>query len=188
MNISLTKFCKDHELPKSSVYRRCQELNFDTSDGLTPEQCDRLLLEFDVAPVVPALPPAPEQSVQVEVGNHSIVLAPPSMPERYTLEGLRDVDFVSFDDPLAIAQQFIQTADRLTEEMQRDIRLREQKLQQTQQAKDQIAQKANEFKLEARLYKERTSMLATAQTAETTSLQDALKTLQSLGKPGSTDA
>jgi len=47
MNTSLSKFCKDHALPKSSVYRRCQELGFETSDGLTPEAYDRLLYEFD---------------------------------------------------------------------------------------------------------------------------------------------
>lgn len=48
MNTSLSKFCKDYDLPKSSVYRRCQELGFDTSDGLTPDACERLLHEFDV--------------------------------------------------------------------------------------------------------------------------------------------
>ena len=67
--------------------------------------------------------------------------------------------------------------------MQRDIRVREQKLQQTQQAKAAIAEKATEFKLEARLYRERTAMLATAQSQETQSLQQSLTTLQNLGKP-----
>ncbi|MBD2038834.1 hypothetical protein H6F76_28175 [Leptolyngbya sp. FACHB-321] len=90
---------------------------------------------------------------------------------------------MAFDDPLAIAAQFLQTADVLTEEMQRDIRVREQKLQQTQQAKAAIAEKATEFKLEARLYRERTEMLTTAQSQETQSLQHSLNTLQTLGKP-----
>jgi hypothetical protein len=66
--------------------------------------------------------------------------------------------------------------------MQRDIRVREQKLQQTQQAKAAIAEKATEFKLEARLYRERAEMLATAQSQETQSLQQSLATLQNLGK------
>jgi hypothetical protein len=67
--------------------------------------------------------------------------------------------------------------------MQRDIRVREQKLQQTQQAKAAITEKATEFKLEARLYRERTAMLATAQSQETQNLQHSLNTLQTLGKP-----
>ncbi len=133
-----------------------------------------------------AIEPAnePEQSVvSVEVGNHQIVLAQPEMPQTYSLESLRQSDVVAFDDPLAIAAQFLETADVLTAEMQRDIRLREQKLQQTQQAKAAIAEKATEFKLEARLYRERTEMLATAQSQETQGLQQSLTTLQSLGKP-----
>jgi hypothetical protein len=48
MNTSLTKFCRDHDLPKSTVYRRAQELQIDTSEGLTPDACVQLLHEFDV--------------------------------------------------------------------------------------------------------------------------------------------
>jgi hypothetical protein len=121
-------------------------------------------------------------AVTVEVGNHQIVLAQPELPQLYSLESLRQSDVVAFDDPLAIAAQFLQTADALTEEMQRDIRVREQKLQQTQQAKAAITEKATEFKLEARLYRERTEMLATAQSQETQGLQQSLHTLQNLGK------
>jgi hypothetical protein len=127
--------------------------------------------------------PEPEQPVpMVEIGNHQIVLAQPEMPQTYSLETLRQSEVVAFDDPLAIAAQFLQTADVLTAEMQRDIRVREQKLQQTQQAKAAIAEKATEFKLEARLYRERTEMLATAQSQETQGLQQSLTTLQNLGK------
>jgi hypothetical protein len=184
MNTSLSKFCKDHDLPKSSVYRRAQELNIDTSDGLSPEACDRLLHEFDVMTEPPAVEPesAEQEAVTVEVGNHQIVLSQPTMPQTYSLETLRQSEVVAFDDPLAIAAQFLETADVLTAEMQRDIRLREQKLQQTQQAKNAIAEKATEFKLEARLYRERTEILATAQSQETQTLQQSLATLQNLGK------
>ena len=71
MNTSLTKFCKDHDLPKSTVHRRCQELRIDTSDGLAADNCDRLLHEFDIAPSDPE--PAPIQTT-VEVGNHQMGL------------------------------------------------------------------------------------------------------------------
>lgn len=129
----------------------------------------------EAAPTIP--------TVTVEIGNHQVVLAQPVMPQTYSLESLRQSEVVAFDDPLAIAAQFLETADVLTEEMQRDIRLREHKLQQTQQAKAAIAEKASEFKLEARLYRERTAMLATAQSQETQGLQQSLTTLQTLGKP-----
>ena len=184
MKISLTKLCKDYDLPKSTVYRRAQELKLDTSEGLTPAACEQLLHEFDVVPQQPAAEPIEldKQSITVEIGNHVLVLSQPEMPQTYSLESLRQSEVVAFDDPLSIAAQFLQTADVLTAEMQRDIRVREQKLQQTQQAKAMIAEKANEFKLEARLYRERTAMLATAQSQETQNLQHSLNTLQTLGK------
>ncbi len=185
MKTSLTKFCRDHDLPKSTVYRRAQELQIDTSEGLTPDACVQLLHEFDVVPEPPAVEPiaVEKPAVSVEIGNHVIVLSQPELPQTYSLESLRQSEVVAFDDPLAIAAQFLETADVLTAEMQRDIRVREQKLQQTQQAKAAIAEKATEFKLEARLYRERTAMLATAQSQETQSLQQSLTTLQNLGKP-----
>ena len=185
MNTSLTKFCKDYALSKSTVYRRCQELGLDTSDGLSPEACDRLMHEFDVVLEPPETAPVgvEKPAVTVEIGNHAIVLSQPELPQTYSLETLRQSEVIAFDDPLAIAVQFLETADVLTAEMQRDIRVREQKLQQTQQAKAAIAEKATEFKLEARLYRERTAMLATAQSQETQSLQQSLTTLQNLGKP-----
>jgi hypothetical protein len=68
-------------------------------------------------------------TVTVEIGNHVIVLSQPELPQTYSLESHRQSDVVAFDDPLAIAAQFLQTADVLTAEMQRDIRVREQKLQ-----------------------------------------------------------
>jgi len=168
MKTSLTKFCRDHDLPKSTVYRRAQELQIDTSEGLTPDACVQLLHEFDVVPEPPAAESVAvaKPAVSVEVGNHVIVLGQPELPQTYSLESLRQSEVVAFDDPLALAAQFLQTADVLTAEMQRDIRVREQKLQQTQQAKAAIAEKATEFKLEARLYRERTEMLATAQSQE----------------------
>ncbi|XHX75688.1 MAG: hypothetical protein RBJ76_00055 (plasmid) [Stenomitos frigidus ULC029] len=143
-----------------------------------------LLVHMGDKPQALATANEPEkQAVTVEIGNHAITLAAPELPQTYSLESLRQSDVVAFDDPLAIAAQFLQTADALTEEMQRDIRMREQKLQQTQQAKNAIAEKASEFKLEARLYRERTEMLATAQSQETQDLQQSLTTLGKLGKP-----
>jgi len=67
MKISLHSFCKDRGLPKSTVHRRCQEMGIDTSDGLTQDDCDRLLEEFGVKPdPVPDLP-------EVEQGVSAIV-------------------------------------------------------------------------------------------------------------------
>lgn len=179
MATSLHGFCKTHDLPKSSVYRRCQDLGIETSNGLTDEDCKTLLHEFGKASK-DSIPVA--SFTHVDVGNHQIVLATPDLPQEYSLEGLRTTESVTLEDPLAIAQQFIQIADRLMDAMDSDIQQRETKLKQTQKAKETIATKAGELKLEQRLYRERTRQLDTTLTDETASLQDALKTLQALGK------
>ncbi len=181
MNTSLTKFCKDYNLPKSSVYRRCQELNIDSKDGLTPEACDQLLHEFDVTPAQPE--PEPEQpSVTVEVGNHCTSLALPELPQAYSLEVLRTSEVVSFEDPLAVAAQFLQAAEGLTTAMQSDIEKRQQRLNQTRQAKDEIAAKAQSLQLESRLYQLQTQQLDAATSAETSKLTRSLQQLKALGK------
>ncbi len=54
MNTSLTKFCKDNGLPKSSVYNRCQELGIPTIHGLNDEAIATLTREFDLTPGSPA--------------------------------------------------------------------------------------------------------------------------------------
>lgn len=56
MKISLHSFCKDNELPKASVHRKCQELKIDTSEGLSKEDCDRLLVEFGKKAVIEGKP------------------------------------------------------------------------------------------------------------------------------------
>ncbi|PZV06356.1 MAG: hypothetical protein DCF22_24055 [Leptolyngbya sp.] len=178
MNISLTKFCKDNDLPKSSVYRRCQELNISTADGLEAGDADRLLHEFDcISPVE-----EPAVTATVEIGNHQIVLAHPPLPQTYSLESLRSSEAVSMDDPLAVARQFLEVANHLTTAMKGDIAQREQRLDETRKAKDAIDAKAAELRLESRLYQLQTSVLDKSVTAETTALQEALAQLQTLGK------
>lgn len=179
MNISLTKFCKDHDLPKSSVYRRCQELNISTADGLAAGDADRLLHEFDRIPSVEETTVA---TATVEIGNHQIVLAAPQLPQTYSLKSLRSSEAISMDDPMAVARQFLDVANHLTTAMKGDIAQREQRLDETRKAKDAIDAKAAELRLESRLYQLQTSVLDKSVTAETTALQEALAQLQTLGK------
>lgn len=142
------------------------------------------------APIVSAPNTSPESSkrpatvqVEVEAGNHKIVVPPPVLPQSYTLESLRQIESVEIEDPLALANQFLEAADLLQCAMQRDIEERQQKLQQTRQARNAVVAKAQELKLEQRFYRERANQVSSAQTEETQALQDAFTTLQGLGKP-----
>ena len=177
MNISLTKFCNDNGLSKTTVHRRCQELGIDTSNGLSPEAVNTLSNEFNVTPQ----PVKTAVTVDSPIGN--IVLANPTLPSTYSLQSLRTSEAITIADPLAAAQEFLQVAEGLTVAMQQDIATREEELRRTRQAKAAVVAKAQELKLEARLYQETARQVDLALSSETQDLQQTLGQLQALGKP-----
>ncbi len=179
MKTSLTKFCKDYSLAKTTVFNRCKELGIDTSEGVSPGDCDRLLHEFDIAPSEPE--PEPIQTT-VEVGNHQIVLSTPELPAQFSLESLRFGESITFEDPLVIASQFIAVADQISDAMETDLDNRKAKLNQTKQAKDAIAAKAMALKLQQQRYQEKAYRIDSEQSDQTDSLKEALELLQALGK------
>ena len=179
MNTSLTKFCKDYSLAKTTVFNRCKELGIYTSEGVSPTDCDRLLHEFDIAPSDPE--PAPIQTT-VEVGNHQMVLATPQLPAAFSLESLRFGESITFEDPLAVATQFIEVADQISDAMETDLDNRKEMLNQTKQAKDAIAAKAMALKLQQQRYQEKAYRIDSEQSDQTDSLKEALELLQALGK------
>ncbi|MEO0374702.1 MAG: hypothetical protein AAF329_08775 [Cyanobacteria bacterium P01_A01_bin.17] len=132
------------------------------------------------------MPPIEAVEVTVETGNHCSKLAQPEMNRlSFSLESFRsdDVEALVFDNPDDIADQFLAVADQLVGAMDTDIKKREQRLKATRAAQNKVATKAQELKLEQRLYRDRAKDIDSAQTDETQSLQDAVKALQSLGKP-----
>lgn len=185
MHTSLTKFCKVWGLAKTSVHNRCKELGIDTSNGLSADAVAQLVQEFDLKAMPQTAPEATTRAgaITVTVGNHQVICPAPSLEGEYSLESLRTQEVAIFDDPLAIAEAFVATAQSLTDEMRRDVRLREQQLRDTQTAKQKIEAQAQKFRLEARLYQERTELLAIAQNRETEALQEGIAHLKSLGKP-----
>lgn len=76
--ISLHTFCKDNGLAKSSVHRKCQELNIDTADGLSQESINQLLIEFGKQPVIDG------EVVDLNASASSIV------PVVHTIEAIPD--------------------------------------------------------------------------------------------------
>ncbi|MEP1080054.1 hypothetical protein NDI52_32330 [Leptolyngbya sp. PL-A3] len=187
MITSLSKFAKETGLPKSSVYARCQELNFDVRDGLTPAMVEQLEHEFNVnlprpTHVQEETPLSP--TTVVEAGNHKIVLSTPQLPQRYSLEGLRaGSEVIQFDDPLAVAAAFLQDADVLEVAMQADLEARAARLEATKKAKAAIETKRQKLELEARLYQLQTQNLDSSLSTETLELQSELGKLQQFTQP-----
>lgn len=179
MKKSLTKFCKEHELSKTTVHRRCKELKIDTSDGLDDSVQSRLLIEFDIETAKKV------DAAIVEVGNHQVVVENPVLPDVYTLEGLRSSETLRLQDPLAAASQFLAVANQLQTAMKQDIQSREQHLDQVRAAHKAVEKKASELELDARMYELRAELLDKRQTEETQELQEKFSQLNDLGKPQS---
>lgn len=186
-HLSLSAWCKENSLSKTRVWKRCQELNWDVRNGLTPAMQAQLAKEFGVTQRQASSPPPPPApgatSAIVEVGNHKIIVATPQLPQTYSLAGLRTGEAQQFNNPLAIAQQLVNAAQQLREAMNADIQQREQTLAETRAASQAVAAEAEKLALEARLYQLQTQALDRDVTAETQELQRRLIELQSLGKP-----
>ncbi|MEM9769445.1 MAG: hypothetical protein AAF892_16405 [Cyanobacteria bacterium P01_D01_bin.71] len=130
-------------------------------------------------------------AVTVEPGNHCKAIAQPEMNGLgFSLEQFRanDIETLIFENPDEVADQFLAVADQLVEGMGADIKAREQRLKATRDAQSKVAAKAQDLKLEQRLYRDRARDLDMAQTEQTQSLQDALQALKSLGKPAADGA
>jgi hypothetical protein len=183
--VSLHAFCKDNDLSKTSVRRWLIERGYSTSDGLSPDAVSAALGQFCVKPEPePPTEPAAPAPMTIHTGNHCTSIDLPNYQGMtIDLGQFRDSEALIIDDPMAVAAQFLQTADLIQGALGADIAAREQRLLRTKQAQQAVAAKAQELSLEQRLYKLQTGQLDQAQTDETSALADALTQLQSLGKP-----
>ena len=180
--VSLHSFCKENgNLPKTSVRRWLNDNGYSTSNGLSPAAVEAALAQF--CPTAVEAAPA-TGGLSIHTGNHCTALEVPGF-EGLTIDlgQFRDSEALIIDDPLAVAEQFLQTADLIQGALASDIADREQRLARTKQAQAKVAAKAQQLALEQRLYRLQAAQLDTATTEKTTALADALAQLQSLGKP-----
>ncbi len=188
--VSLHSFCKDNDLPKTTVRRWLNEHGYSTSEGLSPDAVSAALGQF-CSPLEPETEPPTEPAaggLSIHTGNHCTALDVPGF-EGMTIDlgQFRDSNALVLDDPLAAAEQFLNAADLIQGALAGDIAAREQRLARTKQAQAQVATKAQQLALEQRLYRLQAAQLDTATTDETKALADALAQLQSLGKSAPAD-
>ena len=125
--------------------------------------------------------------IQVFTGNHRNTLAVPQFPTEFNLGSLRSelatVD--AHEDPLALAEQFINGADSLMTAMAEDEKAMAQKIAQTRQARQAVGRKVDQLKRRNDIYSLRTELLADRQNVETAALNEDFSVLQSMGNGGS---
>ena len=181
---SLHGFCQQHDLPKSSVKRWLNSNGFSTSDGLSVQAIAAALGEFKPAPQQQP----PGGAIAFHTGNHcSSIELPAYGGMAIDLGQFRDSEALIIDDPLAAAEQFLLAAVALQGALAGDIAAREQRLQATKQAHDQVASKAQQLALEQRLYRMQSAQINQQQSEQSKALADNLAALAALGKPAAND-
>jgi hypothetical protein len=180
---SLSAYCKGHKLPKASVYKFLKAEGYDTANGMTPAAIAAANAYFLDQPQQVATETTISGGLSVVVGNHCTTIDTPSYQGlTVDLAQFRDSEALVIDDPLDVAIKFLQTADQIQAALQNDLSAREQRLAQTQQAKEAIAAKAQALQLSQGRYRLQTAQLDQAQSAETKALAANLEALQALGK------
>lgn len=142
-------------------------------------------LSYPVDTVQPVTLPTTLTEIQVLSGNHRNILSAPQFPTEFNLGSMRSelatVD--AHDDPLALAEQFINGADSLMNAMAEDEKAMAQKIAQTRQARQAVGRKVDQLKRRNDIYSLRTELLADRQNVETAALNEDFSVLQSMGKP-----
>lgn len=173
--ISLTAFCRSHNLPKTTVHDRAKALGLDTSNGLDHAAQTRLLQEFgkNTAP-----------QTQVEEGNHRNALSLTVGSDAASLEQFRtDRTRQALANPCEFMTGLTGFLDQIEQGMEQAEAQQEQELLQTRQLKRQSQKRIEQFRRRADEYRIRTDILANIQNAELDELQDLAQEVNGLGKP-----
>ena len=181
MTISLHKFCTDNSLSKSTVHRRCQELNIDTSNGLDQDAVTRLLSEFSVQPEQPQETDSPETSaLTISTGNHRGVLDLPALPTDIDLSDTRgNAPLASFE--AEDIDRFLDACDGFVAATDADYQNQLEITRKKEAAALKVKAKAEEVKTASLRYQLRSESLSIHNRNLDTELQTAMEELQ--GKP-----
>ena len=180
MSISLTQFCKDRDLPKTSVYRRCQELKIDVTNGLDEAAIARLEQEFAQTQAARALKP------EVLPGNHAKAIALRTNVQSASLEEFRTDRIRQYlSNPQEMMEGIDLVLDSIEEGMEAAELQQEQELQQLRQVKRKAQKRLEQFRRRTDEYRLKTDILASIQNSELDEIEDLQAEVNSLGKSGS---
>ncbi|HIK40415.1 hypothetical protein [Thermoleptolyngbya sp. M55_K2018_002] len=188
---SLTSFCKDHDLPKATVYRDCQKLGIDVSQGLTPDAIARLKFEYNIEDSQEPKPVASPAEVVPDGFVRPGSLAAVNAREIQLPEGFDASQMVRFFDGIAgdstDTAKLVAIADLALNAVNTvmDGKLQQQREQLTQAERDAkaLADKIAAAKTDLKVKALESRMLAERQTSATQSAEALFDELMTMGKP-----
>lgn len=192
--VTLYAFCKEYDLPYTSVRRYLQSFGFQTANGLTDEARMAALKEFKPAVLVQESEETPLSPTTVMVPEGFVVnsaLAPTQMLDLALPEGfdpaamVRHFDgvmgqTVNSDQVVAIATIATSAAKKAMDEK---VAAQEQALKKTQSDKKKLESLIQGTVVDLKVAALKSQLLASQQTTTTSDLQEMLAQLLALGKP-----
>lgn len=177
--ISLSSYCKRHNLPKATVYKALKAEGFDTSQGMSPDAVAWADAYFLDAPATEPTDATAITPTVIEVGNHRGQLALPQAPAAINLADYRgDVALTSFEPE--DVDRFLSSCDGFLEAVEADYH---QQLTITQRKAQQAAAvkaKVDSVKEASLTYKLRSEQLALHNSVIDAQMQ---RDMATLGKP-----
>jgi hypothetical protein len=187
---SLTLFCKEHDLPKATVYRDCKQLNIDTSNGLSDEAIARLKVEYGIKD-----DPTPEAIAPSEIVPSGFIqpgqLAAVEAHEIQLPDGFDASAMVKFFDGVTgqatDTTKLVAIADlalnAVNSAMDQKVQQQRAQLTQAEQDAKALAEKIAAAKTDLKVRALESRILAERQTAATQTAETLFTDLMALGKP-----
>jgi hypothetical protein len=139
--ISLGAFEREHGINRGSVQKQARAMGHKTENGLDDKAQDELMQYYKVGPYAPAQrPQQPEEtSVELVVVEGSTQGVETPQMERYTFK-MPEVLANTFDDPLALAAQFIEFGGQLISQLDEKTAALKKRADDARTASELIAQ------------------------------------------------
>lgn len=146
--VSLSQFCKNYDLPKTTVYTKGKALGIDFSQGISKHDEMRLLGEFKINPGsshssesgTDSVPPSVPTDVPPRSGGSNLSIYVPA-PSELDLSrwGINSQDVLP--DPIALAKQAIAALDAVDAALDSHVTQLEQRKEKVEIAAKQVSQK-----------------------------------------------
>jgi len=138
--MTLGEFEREYGVNRGTVHKAAKDKGFETCSGLDAVAVDVLQKHFKVGPYAPA-----QRTQQPEATSSELVvvegsvhgLETPQM-EQYKFK-MPEVLATTFDDPLALATQFLEFGDQLSQQLEAKASALEKRTEDTRLAKQMIA-------------------------------------------------
>lgn len=135
-----------------------------------------------VSPTVVETVDEPLMETRIIAREATVLTAPDLKPATIDLQQWDGAPVFRFDNPLELIDSVDSMLAQVEQALDADLQQRQQKLIESQRAKEKVSDRVRQFQLKAELYRRDAQAAAIQQNAVTQDLSEELQTINSLGK------